>query len=356
MLRPTLPFQAPMLFMVICTFLLAACSDDKLEQTTEPVVRPVKLISVNEVDARQQNRYPAVVDAAQSSTLTFEVGGLVESVNVKESQEIKKGDVIASLRQRDFQNNVDAAKAQFSNAEAEYQRALRLSKADAIAKADLEQRKLQRDVAKTNLDSSVKALEDAVLKAPFDGVVAELPVDALESVQPGTVVASIINLSSLQASIDLPSSIISTVEQRKDKQAYVILEANPDQKIQASFKEAKLTADVISQTYRVTFTFASPENLLILPGMNATVVLESSNSADIPAVVLPLSAILSQGDSQFVWLVDETTMTVTKQAVTVEQGIGDELVINEGLKPGDMIVGAGAAYLSEGMQVRAWEK
>lgn len=334
---------------------LAGCSDNKESQSKEPLVRPVKLITVSIANSTLSNRYPAVIDAAQSSSLTFEVGGLVEEVSVREAQELDKGTVIAQLRQRDFRNNLSSAQAQFKNAQDEYQRALRLAKQDAIAKNVLDQRKTQRDVAKSSLDTAKKALEDTVLRAPFAGVVAELPIEELQTVQPGTVVASLINLESLEASIDLPANVIATIEQRQDKKAFVVLDAAKDTLIEATFKEASLIADSISQTYKVVFSFSPPENLVILPGMNATVITQSSSLSEKPIVSLPLAAILSDGGKRFVWVVDQQNMTVSKRAVELEPGIGDSLIVKEGLAEGEVIAGAGAAYLAEGMKIRAWD-
>ncbi len=338
-----------------CVLLLSACGSEKESAAKEPAVRPVKLITLEQASTNGSNRYPAVIDAAESTNLTFEVSGLIEEILVDESQDINKGDVIAKLRQRDFRNNLDSAKAQFKNAEEEYQRALRLFKEDAIAKNVLEQRESQRDVAKSVLDTAKKALEDTVLRAPFSGVVASVPVKKLQTVQPGTTVASLLDLKTLEAIIDLPASIIATIEQRQDKRAFVFLDAAPNTSIDAEFKEASLIADSVSQTYRVTFSFPPPKDLLILPGMNATLVTQYLNEESDAQVALPLAAILSEGDQQFVWVVDTDTMQVSKREVELEQGIGDTLVVKNGLKPGETIAGAGANYLSEGIIVRAWE-
>ncbi len=338
------------------SLILSACGSKNEEIAKEPVIRPVKLLTLEQASTNGSNRYPAVIDAVQSTNLTFEVSGLVEQVLVNESQDINKGDVIATLRQRDFKNNLDSAKAQFKNAEEEYQRALRLFKQDAIAKNILEQRESQRDVAQSGLDTAKKALEDTVLRAPFSGVVADVPVKQLQTVQPGTTIASLIDLKTLEAVINLPASIITRVEQRKDKKAFVFLDAAPNTSIEAEFKEASLLADSVSQTYRVTFSFPPPKDLLILPGMNATLVTEYSKEENSIQVALPLAAILSEGDEQFVWVIDTQSMEVSKRAVELEQGIGDTLVVKSGLKPGETIAGAGANYLSPGQKVRAWEQ
>ena len=69
---------------------------------------------------------------------------------------------------------------------------------------------------------------------------------------------------------------------------------------------------------------------------------------------VPLAAVMSDGGVQYVWIVDSELMTVSKRSVSIKPGIGETVVITEGLSPGDIIAGAGAAYLSEGLQVRPW--
>ena len=159
--------------------------------------------------------------------------------------------------------------------------------------------------------------------------------------------------------MDLPARTIAESLEVEDRGAYVMLDAAPGTRIEAQFKEADLLADTASQTYAVTFTFAPPPNLVILPGMNATVELERArrtDSADGSRKSVPLSAISSDGDSTYVWVVDPDSMTVSRRDVTVAEGVGEFAVVTEGLASGETIASAGAAFLTEGMQVRAWEE
>ena len=343
--------------VLVALVFLSSCDKKQGEQGTDPSVRPVKLLTIAAADTIQSSRYPAMIDAAQSSELSFQVGGLLKALPVTESQQVNKGDLIAQLDQRDFKSQVDAAQAQFDNAEEEYQRAVRLAKEDAIARSVLEQRKTQRDVAKAQLDSANKALADTELRAPFSGVIAKTSAATLQTIQPGQLVAILMGSGSFEAKINLPARFIAQARTREEKGAYVLLEAAPDRPIEATFKEATLVADATSQTYAVTFTFEPPEDLIILPGMNATVELKSSTKTEPGAnrrVSVPLAAVLSDGTVQHVWVVNKDTMKVSKRPVTIEPGIGDILIVTEGLTPGETIAGAGAAYLAEGMQVRPW--
>jgi RND family efflux transporter MFP subunit len=336
---------------------IAACSSDIDEEVREPLVRPVKLLTLATASDLQTSRYPAVVSAGRFSELSFQVGGLIEEIAVVDAQTVNAGDLIARLDQRDFQSNAVSARSQFQNAEEEYQRAVRLAQEDAIARSVLEQRESQRDVARAQLDTAEKALEDTVLQAPFAGVVAQVPVRERESITAGQLVAALMDTGTLEVTVDLPARVIAESLEVEDRGSFVILEAAPDTRITAIFKEADLLADTASQTYGVTFTFEPPENLVILPGMNATVELSSARVSEAGTgnrKSVPISAIGSDGESTYVWIVDQDTMTVSRRDVTIADGVGEYAIVTEGLAPGETIATAGASFLAEGMQVRPW--
>ncbi len=101
------------LVISITLIFLTSCGKRDGEQVRESAVRPVKLITLSGASDLQVASYPAVLDAAQLSELSFQVGGLIEDVAVVNSQKVQEGDVIARLDQRDFQSQVVSARAQF---------------------------------------------------------------------------------------------------------------------------------------------------------------------------------------------------------------------------------------------------
>lgn len=348
-----------MFLAIVAVTVLACCGKEEVDQPREPSVRPVKLVTIAEAATERSSQYPAVIDAAQLSKLSFQVGGLLKELPVQEAQEVERGAIIAKLDQRDFRSKMASAKAQYDNADKEYRRAVRLAKENAIARSVLEQRKSQRDIAKAQLDSAVKALGDTVMRAPFSGVIAQVPVKRLQNVQAGELVATVMSKGELKATINLPARVIAQVRTRTIKRAYVFLDAAPQNRIDATFREASLVADATSQTYAVTFTFQPPDHLVILPGMSATMELVWSPKEASPQnsyVSVPLAAVMSEGNAQFIWVVNNQTMTVSKRQVTIEEGVGETVIVTDGLKPGETIAGAGATYLAEGMKVRPWTK
>ena len=335
---------------------LVSCTTEIEEEAHEPSVRPVKLLIVEAAGSSGIRKFPATVRAATSSTLAFQVPGLVQEITVIQAQSIADGELVARLDPREYENNVSSARAQFDNAEAEYQRAVRLAAQDAISTSILEQRQSQRDTATAQLDTAEKALSDSVLSAPYTGVIANVHVVRFQNVQPGEPIVTILGEDGVEAVINVPSSVIVQSQQSNVPNAFVVFDAAPADLITATFKEVALVADPVSQTYETTFSFRAPDNLVILPGMIATLVVEYDNTAasDSATVAVPLGAILAESGSQFVWVVDRTNMTVSKRRVTIRDGIGETLVVTDGLSSGETIAGAGASYLAEGMRVRPW--
>ena len=336
---------------------LVACGPEVVEQSSEPVIRPVKLITISEASDLESRTFPAIIEAAQSSELAFQVGGLIEEIAVTEAQQIQQGDLIARLDQRQLINQLNSARAQFENAETEFQRAQRLAEEDAIAQSVLEQRESQYNVALAALDTAEKALSDTTLTAPYPGVVTAVSASALDNVQAGQIVVAIMGSGEMEATFSLPASIIATTPNAQDEAVVsVILDAAPGIRIVATFSEANLEADAVSQTYQVSYTFTPPDNLVILPGMNASVLLDppQTSASSTNYTVVPLAAIMSDGTSQYVWIVDQESMQVSRRNITLAEGIGENVTVTDGLVAGDSIVGAGASYLSEGLQVRPW--
>lgn len=350
-------FRAPMVAVALLT--ITACGSDTTEETREPVIRPIKLLTLSAAPELETARYPAVVSAGRFGELSFQVGGLIEELGVVEAQEVNVGDVIARLNQRDFKSNVVQALAQFEAANDEYQRTAQLAQKGAVALSVLQQREAQRDVARAQLDTAEKALEDTVLYAPFKGVVASVPTREQENIVAGQLIAALIDTDILEVTIDLPARSVAESLEVEDRGSVVILEAAPEAKIAADFKEAKLLADTVSQTYAVTYSFVAPSNLVILPGMSATVELSTARTASTATGTrksVPLSAISSDGASNYVWVVDPDKMTVSKREVTIANGVGEFVVVTEGLARGETIATAGASFLSDGMQIRAWKE
>lgn len=338
---------------------ISACSSQTEEVASTPKVRPAKLTTLESASVARTLSFPAVIEAEQSSEMTFQVSGFVTQLNVLEGDEVKKGQIIARVEERDFQNSVAQAQAQFDNAEVEYQRAKRLAEQDAISQSVLDTRRTNRDVAKASLDSAKKTSGDTVLRAPFSGFISNVLVERFQNIQAKEPIA-IIQSDSMVAVVNAPADIVARTPQFEPKDASVLLDVAPTTYIPGTFKEASGQADPATQTFQARFSFESPENVLVLPGMTAAVSMKYNfnDSADIVPVgiAVPVSAVLAEGDDLYVWRVDQSTMQISKAPITRGMGmVGQHVIATSGVSAGDVIVATGGSFMHDGMTVRAWQ-
>ncbi len=341
---------------VATCMLLAACGGAEIEEPE--IVRPAKIFTVEAAGDRIDVSFPAIIEARNSSTLTFQVSGLLQDFSVSEGQPVRKGQVIARIDPRRYQNAVDSAKAQFDNAQSEYESAAALFEQNAIAGITVRQREAQRDVAAATLDSARKDLADTVLRAPFSGVVAEKLAVRFENVSAQQDIVKLQSTGAAEAVVSVPASVVGRFAERDATTEYVVLSSAPEQQIPGRFLSARTQADSQSQTFRVKFAFNPPPGVTVLPGMTGTVyvgrdLLEDEMEGS--GISVPVGAVLSDGRTRYLWKVDRESMTVSKQIVTIGEGVGEEVRVTDGLTPGETIVSAGAAYLHDGMKIRPYD-
>ncbi|MHA2940409.1 efflux RND transporter periplasmic adaptor subunit [Vibrio sp. RC27] len=345
--------------LLFSVLVLSGCNENNEVEVITEKSRPVKLFSTGLDNTVEISKFPAVISDNRLVELSFSTGGKVVEFPVKDAQKVKKGDVIAKLDQRDLLNSLKKAKAQFTNADQDYKRAVKLSKSNAIAKNTVEQRLTERDVSRSQLDSVQQAIDDAVLRAPFDGAIAQKMIDNDQIISAGQTVVMFIGGESFEASIDIPAKYLASLHknesEKRDREAFIVLDVAPEKLIQAKYKEAILLADASTQTYNVTFEFIAPENVLVLPGMNATVELRIGADSSVNRIAIPIDSITTDGSKKYVWVVDKSDMTVSKREVTTDEGVGEILIVTSGLEKDELVVSAGVAYLYEGMKVKEWK-
>ncbi len=342
----------------LSALMLAACGSEPTEPQTSPTVRPAKLVVATRSSTQRNLEFPAIIRAIESADLTFQVAGEILELDVLEGQEVERGDVIARLNQRNNQNQVAQAQAEFDNAQAEYERAERLAAEDAISRSVLETRRTTRDIAAAALDNAKKSLGDTVLRAPFDGSISQVSARRFQNVQAKESIATI-QTREVEAVVNMPGTIIARIPQLIPVGVNVVLDSDPNRPIQAEFREAAGTADPETQTYAVSFSFTPPDDLFTLPGMTATVqtTLDFVGVTDIfeQGISVPLTAILAEGEETFVWVVDPDTYKISKRKVRLGAESVEEVTVTEGLEGGELVIAAGVSFFSDGATVRAWQ-
>jgi multidrug efflux system membrane fusion protein len=348
---------AAFLLMIGLVVFTSGCGK-KEEPVKKEVVRPVKTMTIQAAGTSALRSYPGQVRASRRVDLAFKVAGPLVELPVEEGQDVKRGQLIARILPRDFKIRLEQAKAKALEAEQQYQRYRDLYVKKQVSKADFDKYKSQRDVAVARQEDAQNALKDTNLKAPFNGNIAKRYVENFEEVQAKQPIVFLQDISKVELLVNVPERDMATVRGDIKADAFALFPTAPGKRFPLDLKEYSTRADPKTQTYQVVLVMPQPQGVHILPGMTGTVEVEiKEKSTERPQIVIPAIAVLADSDgSAYTWGVDEKAMTIRKLPLKVGEMTGSEkIVVNEGLKGGEIIVVAGGTKLEDGMKVRFWE-
>lgn len=340
--------------------LLSGCSE-AVSDPLETGERPVKLHQVSIAGGERTRQFPAVVEAAEAAQLAFRVAGELTKLPAQPGRDVAQGDLIAKLDATDYQLVVDEAKARYDLAASQFARSEKLVKDGLMSQAQYDEIKANLDVSRANLDTARANLGYTELRAPFAGSIARLYVENYENVQPQQQIATLQLSDAIDISIRVPENLFARVQRRSEATVDVIFDASPGQRYKAQLKEWDTSADPATNTYKVVFTMPKPMDLNALPGMSATVEVDTRAllAATERLIVIPAQAVFSplgqeQGEQRFVWVYDPQSQQVEQREVTVGEITNHGIEILSGLSVDEQIVVAGVHQLEPGQRVRPW--
>ncbi|MGR5092214.1 efflux RND transporter periplasmic adaptor subunit [Vibrio maritimus] len=336
---------------------LTGCSPEPEKTVEAPVIRPVKTVVIGLENQSMIREFPARVLASDRADMAFRVAGKVNSIPVKEGDNVKKGTVLATLDDTNFKLAVRDTRATLQRTQADFKRAQELIKDNFISQKDFEQLRANLTRAKAAYDKANTELSYTKLLAPFDGFVAQRDIQNFENVEAKQVVFTFQNLNILELKFNVPEKL---VRQIRDEQAedpveipvFAYFDVAREKPYPVTVTEVSSKADSDTQTFEVTVSMEAPTDQNILPGMTGYVTADFSKLQETSgSIQVPATAVVSDNaHNATVWVVQEDN-TVAPKPVEVSTMSGDRITILSGLEMGERIVTVGVPFLIEGMEV-----
>ncbi len=328
------------------------------------VVRSIKTITVSKQATEKIFKFSGIVAAVDSSGLSFQVGGQVESVEVDIGDRVQKGQVLAALDQEPYRLEVDAAEAELVKAKAnvvntksEYARQKRVYEQGAGAKSDLDTAEYNYRAARSAVDYQVSRLNLAkrdlnktTLQSPYDGAIAWRSVNPNEEVKVGQKVFEIDAKGELEVQLAVPETTIDRIQ--IDDPTTVTFPTLPGESENGRISYIG-SAAVKANAFPVKVALIEPDDK-IKPGMTAEANLIVKAENQKPGYIVPFQALLPAPEANrgFAFVYDPQTSTVKKTAVSSRGTQDKEAIVYEGLAAGDIIAVAGVSFLADGMKVK----
>lgn len=321
---------------------------------------PVQTVTVAFSPVPVTSEYVATIKSRRSATLQPQVDGNLTSISAKSGDHVKAGQqlmeidpahqlaAVASQRATERQK-----KAVLDYAVIEFNRQKQLFEAGVTSHDAFDQARQANDNARADYDSaleSTKTQEEQLayysIRAPYDGIVGDIPVHVGDYVSATTVLTTVDENRDLEAYIYLPTERAADARNGLDVE---LLDTNNTliEKTKIDFISPQVDNSLQGILAKAPVNSAL-DHLRSMQMIKARVIWRTAN---LPTV--PVLAIVRQGGQSFVYVATQKSgMLIAHQvAVTLGDIIGDHYSILSGLNAGDKVIVTGTQYLVDGMPV-----
>jgi RND family efflux transporter MFP subunit len=345
-----LPFAIPVLTL---SLLVAACGEKAPPAAAQPAApKLVRVLVVGAAAQEDANRYSGEVRARYESTLGFRVGGKIVERLVDAGARVKPGQALARLDPADAQLAATQAEANRALAAAELKRTQDLRAKNFVSQAALDARETAAKAAEAQAALARNQAAYTTLVADAAGVIAAVMAEPGQVVSAGQGVVRLARDGEREVAISIPESRVA--EARVGAGATVSLWGGGTETARTHkgvLRELAPAADPATRTFAARVRIADAEAPPPL-GITATVSFSGEGG---PRMVVPLAAIIQQGNAPTVWVVGKDE-TVAQRPIDVERYADAGAVVKGGLTAGERIVAAGAHKLVAGEKVRVAEE
>ena len=261
---------------------------------------------------------------------------------------VEKGDIIIRLENKEYENNVqlESKKLQIEITEKEWEGQKVLFEKGGATEKDVNNAKDSYINAKLNLENAYITLEKMNIRAPFRGVIVNLPyyTPGVETAS-GNVMVGIMDYSKMYIETQFPENAMEklAVGQNVHITNYTIKEDT----LQGKLTQLSPAINEDTRTFSGYIEISNPE-LKLRPGMfaKADVVTVRKDSV----LAIPKDIIKNSRHGQLVYTVNRNSA----EEIAIQTGISDDeyIEVEKGLKPGDKIVTRGYEWLRNRSKVK----
>ncbi len=323
----------------------------KPEDKAAPRAMPLVTVEVSKVlvaPAVREIVTMGTLQANESVMIRSEVSGRITSIGFAEGEATDQGKVLFTLDQSVLQAELQKARADLNLHMADYERAKKLLKDNAISVRERDQAYAHWQLDKADEQVIQANLDKTVIRSPFSGVLGIRKVSMGDFISAGQELVNLEDVSCLKVSFKIPE-IYSGV-------------AAPGQKIRLSsdaFSDEAFEAEVYAVNPRINMQTRSLELRAVMenpdqrlrPGLFVRVALLADEKSD--ALFVPEQALMPQPERCFVWKVTDNKPVMVE--VTTGKREKGMVEIQSGLEPGDVVITGGIQKVAEGMPVNAVE-
>jgi len=306
----------------------------------------VNVVTLNLVPTLLRDRInlPGFTEPWVRLEVLSEVHGKVNKIETEEGDTIRKGDIIAIIDSRDFENSYRSAKASYEAALATKKRLKELYKGRLSTRSDLDNATATAEQYKAAMDNIVLDIERCTIRAPISGIVNHLFIEKGQYFNKASQVVEILKIDRLKVRIGIPESDVDAV--RKIKTFEVKIDALGGKTFRAKKRFLSKTAHNMARLYSLELALDNPKGE-VLPDMFVRAEIVKKEEPE--GIAVPLYAVISRSNEQIVYVVNDTRAHARKVELGFQEGW--RVAITKGLSAGEQVVVMGQRSVNDGQKV-----
>ena len=320
---------------------------------------PVQTVAVSMAPVPEGSDYVATIKSRRSATLQPQVDGRLTSIRVRSGDRVQSGQVLMEIDPQHQLAAVASAKATERQKKALYDynitevdRQKKLFESGVTSRDTYDQAQQAFDNTKADYEAAVqtcKTQEEQLayytIRAPFDGVVGDIPVHVGDYASQTTVLTTVDEHRDLEAYIYIPTERAGQVRQGLD----VDITDNSGkllEKTKIDFLSPQVDGNL--QGILAKAPVHNPEVVRHAEIVKARVIWDTK-----PKAVVPVLAVTRLGGQTFVYVAEDQggKYFAKQRAITVGDTVGNDYAVQSGLKEGDKVIVSGTQFLIDGAPV-----
>ncbi|PKA81938.1 RND family efflux transporter MFP subunit [Ulvibacter sp. MAR_2010_11] len=308
---------------------------------------PVQVVTVSQKSLTDALTATGEFRGWEEVTLVAESQGSIEYLRFEEGDKVNKGQIIAKIDAVSLGAQLSSARSSFAKAEKDVERYIRLEKAGAVSKTQLEDMRLQMENAQTNIAQINQQLSFTTVKSPIDGIINTLMVEETSFVMPGNEIAEIVQVDKLKLIVNVSESELSKI--REGQEVKIKTDVFPLKEFSGKVSNISVKGDA-SRKYKVTLEVKNIQEEKLRAGMFGEVHFDAVASAKQSALVIPRESIAGSLQNPQIYIVKDNVAFLT----TIKTGatINGDVVVLSGLSAGDLVVTKGIINLKDNTKVK----
>jgi membrane fusion protein, multidrug efflux system len=281
----------------------------------------------------------------EDANISAEIAGRVNGIHFTEGQTVEQGDLLFTIDDAIYRAQVATAEANLQLSQRNSDRAVELLQRKAGTERARDEAQAELAINEAELNLARTRLDKTRITAPFGGVIGLRQVSVGEYVTPGQDLVNLEDIDPIKVDFRIPERFLSAVRVGLPIEAKV--EAWRDRSFEGEVYAIDPQIDAGGRSIAIRATVDNPERLL-RPGLFATVRLVTESRDE--ALLVPEQAVFSQGEKQYVYVVNDGTARLAEVRLGGRR-VG-QVEITSGLDAGDVVVTAGQMKLRDGAKVR----